>query len=295
MTTEYGRWPESRWTSRDIDWKKARDITAGIDIGAVSSQAVIICDGQVYAYSNQRTGPSSKASARKAMESALEGTGMGLKNIRETVATGYGSSGADFANKSVNETVCHAKGARFMFGPTAKTVFDIGGQTCKAIKLYEWDTIVDVAVNDKCAVNMGWGIEMLADLMHVPITEMGEKSLNVKQEPEPVSTTCYVFANTEAVGLLRAGGGENEALGAYLFAISWRLQGLLGRINPEKEYAFTGGLAKNPGIVKRLEREMGITALSSKYDPQLAGAIGAAIMAAEPAKATSKRAVKSGV
>jgi predicted CoA-substrate-specific enzyme activase len=237
---EYGNWPESRWTSRDIDWKKARDISAGVDIGAVSSQAVIMCDGQVYAYSNQRTGPSSKASARKAMESALGRTGLGLKNIREIVATGYGGSTVDFAKKYVNETVCHAKGARFMFGPRVKTVFDIGGQTCKAIKLYEWDTIVDLAVNDKCAVNMGWGIEMLAELMHVPITEMGKKSLEVKQEPEPVSTTCYVFANTEAVGLLRAGGGENDALAAYLFASALRLQGLLGRINPEKEYSFTG-------------------------------------------------------
>ena len=295
MTAEYGRWPESRWASSAIDWKQSKNITAGVDIGAVSSQAVIMCDGQILAYANQRTGPGSKASARKAIESALEGTGMSLKNIREIAATGYGSSGVDFANKSVNETVCHAKGARFMFGPSVKTVFDMGGQTCKAIKLYQWDTIVELAVNDKCAVNMGWGIEILADLMHVPITEMGEKSLNVKQEPEPVSTTCYVFANTEAVGLLRAGGGENEALAAYLFAIAWRLQGLLGRINPEKEYAFTGGLAKNPGIVKRLEREMGITALTSQCDPQLAGAIGAAILAAEPAKAAKKGTVKSAV
>src|ERR1039458_7902856 len=204
MATEYGNWPESRWASRDIDWKKAKSITAGVDIGAVSSQAAVMCDGQLLAYSNLRTGPSSKASARKAMERALEGTGLGLKNIKQIVATGYGCGGADFATKSVNETVCHAKGARFMFGPAVRTVFDMGGQTCQAIKLYEWDHIVDLAVNDKCAVNMGWGIEMLAELMHVPITSMGEKSLDVKQEPEPVSTTCYVFANTEAVGLLRS-------------------------------------------------------------------------------------------
>jgi predicted CoA-substrate-specific enzyme activase len=294
MAEKYGLWPESNWASRDIDWKKSKNVNAGVDIGAVSSQAVIMCDGQVLAYSNQRTGPSSKVSARKVMESALEGTGMGLKNIRQIVATGYGSGSVEFANKCVNETVCHVKGARFMFGPTVKTVFDMGGQTCKAMKLYQWDQIVDLAVNDKCAVNMGWGIEILADLMHVQITEMGQKSLDVKQEPEPVSTTCYVFANTEAIGLLRA-GGENEALAAYLFAIAGRLQGLLGRINPEKEFAFTGGLAKNLGIVKRLEREMGIVSLGSRYDPQLAGAIGAAILAAEPAKTGGKQALKSGV
>jgi bzd-type benzoyl-CoA reductase Q subunit len=285
MTMEYGKWPESRWTSPDIDWRKARTITAGVDIGAVSAQAVVMCDGQVYSYSNQRTLPNVKESARRAMDRALEGTGISLKNIREIVATGYASPCVDFAGKEQNETVCHARGARFMFGPTVKTVFDMGGQTCKAIKLYRWDKIGDLAVNDKCAVSMGWGIEMLADLMHIPVTEMGEKSLEVKQDPEPVSTTCYVFANTEAVGFLRSGAGENEVLAAYLFAIALRLQGLLGRINPEKEFAFTGGLAKNPGIVKRLEREMGIQALASPYDPQLAGAIGAAILAAETAAA----------
>jgi bzd-type benzoyl-CoA reductase Q subunit len=282
MAQEYWRWPESRWTSGDIDWKKAKEITAGIDIGAVSSQAVIMCDGEMYAYSNLRTGPKSKESAKKTIDRALEGTGIALKNIRNIVATGYGGTGATFAGKELNETVCHARGARFMFGPTVKTVFDMGGQTSKAIKLYGWDRIAEVAFNDKCAVSMGWGIEILADLMHVPVTEMGEKSLAVKQDPEPVSTTCYIFANTEAVGMLRSGLAENEVLASYLFAVAWRLQGLLGRINPEKEFAFTGGLAKNPGIVKRLERELGITALTSKYDPQLAGAIGAALLAAAP-------------
>ncbi len=281
MAQEYWKWPESRWASGDIDWEKAKVITAGVDAGAVSSQVVIMCDGEVFAYSNLRTGPRSRENARRAMDSALEGTGMKLNNIDTIVATGYGSTGVSFAMKEINETICHARGARFMFGPQVKTVFDMGGQTAKAIKLYGWDRIADVAFNDKCAVSMGWGIEVLSDLMHVPVTEMGERSLAVKQDPEPVSTTCYVFANTEAVGMLRSGLSENEVLASYLFAIAWRLQGLLGRINPEKEYAFTGGMAKNPGIVKRLEREMGITALSSKYDPQLAGAIGAALLASE--------------
>ncbi len=189
MPAEYWRWPESRWTSNTIDWKKASKIAAGVDIGAVSSQAVVMCDGEVYCYSNMRTGPNSKESAKKALDWALEGTGMSPKNILCIAATGYGSTGATFAGKTLNEISCQAKGARFMFGSTVKTVFDLGGQTSKAIKLYNWDRVADFAVNDKCAVSMGWGIELLADLVHVPITEMGEKSLDVKQDPEPVSTT----------------------------------------------------------------------------------------------------------
>ena len=164
-----------------------------------------------------------------------------------------------------------------MFGPAVKTVFDMGGHTAKAIKLYDWGAMRDFAVNDKCAVHMGWGIELLADLMQVPIAEMGERSLTVEKDPEPVSTTCYLFANTEAMGLFRTGATESEVLAAYLFAVAWRLHGLFGRVQPSREIAFTGGLAKNPGIVKRIERELGITALTCDYDPQLAGAIGAAL------------------
>jgi bzd-type benzoyl-CoA reductase Q subunit len=279
MTQEYWRWPESRWTAASIDWRKAKTITAGVDIGAVSSQAVVMCDGQVYCYSNQRTGPDIGETAASAVNWALGNTGIGLKDIHSIAATGYGSPGVAFAQKAKNEIDCLAKAARFMFGPTVKTVFDMGGQTSKAIKLYERGTISDFAVNDKCAVSMGWGIEILADLMQVPITEMGERSLSVKQDPEPVSTTCYIYANTEAMGLLRTGSKENDVLAAYLFAVTWRLYALIGRVKPENGIAFTGGLAKNAGIVKRLEREMGITALTSQYDPQLACAIGAALLA----------------
>ena len=166
---------------QDIDWKKAKEITAGVDIGAVSSQAVVMCDGEFMAIPTCAPARVAKTAPEKPSTGLWKAPAWDLKNIREIVATGYGSAGADFAGKALNETICHAKGARFMFGPTVQTVFDMGGQTCKAIKLYKWDRIADLAVNDKCAVSMGWGIEILADLMHVPITEMGEKSLAVNK------------------------------------------------------------------------------------------------------------------
>jgi len=279
MTQEYWKWPESRWTSEDIDWKKAGKISAGIDIGAVSSQAVVMCDGKVYCYANRRTSPDIRETASQVLKWALEGTGMAQKDIGQIVATGYGGKSVNLAHKTENEIECQAKAARFVFGPQVNTVFDMGGQTCKAIKLFDRGTIRDFAVNDKCAVSKGWGNELQADRIQVPITEIGERSLTVKQDPEPVSTTCYVYANTEAMGMLRTGFQENDVLAAYLFAIVWRMYALIGRIKPEGNIAFTGGLAKNPGIVKRLEREMKITALSSPYDPQITGAIGAALFA----------------
>jgi bzd-type benzoyl-CoA reductase Q subunit len=279
MTQEYWRWPEFTWTTTDIDWKRSKTITAGVDIGTASSQAAIMCDNLLFGYTSLRTRPDYRESARVAVEQALGNSGMKPEDIRYIVGTGWGSQNVLFAQKTVDEINCHARGARFMYGPAVKTVVDLGAQTCKAIRLYDWDRVRDFMINDKCATGMGRGIEVMADLMQVPIQEMGERSLMVSKDPEPVSTTCYAFANTEAIGLFREGYQESEVLAAYLFAIVWRIHGLVGRVKPEKELAFTGGLAKNTGIVKRLEREMGMTALTSKYDPQLAGAIGAALIA----------------
>ena len=281
MTQEYWQWPESAWTSTDIDWKKCKIITSGLDIGTDSVQAAVLCDGKLFSYSSLRTGPDYRASAEKALTQALGKSGMKPKDIKYIVATGWGSRNVPFAQKTIDEITCHARGARFMFGPSVKTVVDLGAQTTKAIRLYGWDRIRDFQMNDKCADGFGRSIEVMADLLQVPVGEMGERSLAVEKDPEPVSTTCYAFANTEAIGLFREGYTEAQVLAAYLFAIAWRIHGAIGRVQPENEIAFTGGLAKNPGIVKRLEREMKMTALKSDYDPMLAGAIGAAIIARE--------------
>ncbi len=281
MTREYWKWPESRWTLNDIDWRKANIITAGIDIGSVSSQAVVLCDDKLYCYSNNYTSPEIGDNAKNTLDRALETTGLTIDDIQYIVGTGYGRDNIPFANATANEITSHAKGARFIFGPAVMTVVDLGGQTAKAIKLYERDRIRDFTVNDKCAVNMGYGIEVLADLLQVPIEEIGERSLSDSEDPEPVSTTCNTFATTETMGLLREGMPEHEVLASHLFAVAWRLYALIGRISPEKEVAFTGGLAKNMGIVKRLERDMKMETSMSDYDPQLAGAIGAAVVAQE--------------
>jgi len=281
MTQEYWKWPESSWTYRDIDWKKTKTITAGVDVGTNSTQAAILCDNRLFSYSSLRTGPDFRATAQTALMQALGKSGLKIKDIKYIVGTGWGNRNVTCAEKTVDEINCHARGARFMYGPAVKTVVDLGAQTCKAIRLYGWDRIRDFAMNDKCAAGMGRNIEVMADLLQVPIEEMGERSLAVEKDPEPVSTTCYAFANTEAMGLFREGYTESQVLAAYLFAIAWRIYGMVGRVQPEKEIAFTGGLAKNPGIVKRLEKAMGMTALTCEYDPMLAGAIGAAVIARE--------------
>jgi len=276
---EYWRWEETRWNSPDIDWKKADIITAGVDIGSVSSQAVVMCDGELYCYSNMRTGSDSPDSARKAMDRALEGTGMKVEDMHYIIGTGYGRVNVPFGNRTITEIACHARGANFMYGPTVKTVLDMGGQDCKAIKCDERGKVTTFLMNDKCAAGTGRGMEVFANLLAVPIGEVGELSLTVDEEPEPVSSTCVVYAKTEATGLLRAGWAKNKVLAAYCSAMAHRVYTLLERINVEKDFAITGGIAKNIGVVSRLEKELGLKALPAKYDTQIAGGIGACLFA----------------
>jgi bzd-type benzoyl-CoA reductase Q subunit len=277
MAEEFWRWTESRWTAPDMDWRRSDTITAGVDVGSVSTQAVVMVDGQLYASANMRTGSDSPDSANRSMKWAMEGTGMTLDDLHYTVGTGYGRVNVPFAKRAITEIACHARGANFIYGPTVRTVLDMGGQDCKAIHCDEKGKVSSFLMNDKCAAGTGRGMEVFADLLNVPITEIGELSFQVDEEPEPVSSTCVVFAKSEASGLLRSGWPKEKVVAAYCSAMAHRVVNLLERIGMEEDFAITGGIAKNVGVVKRLESELGVTAVTTDYDTQLAGAIGAAL------------------
>ncbi len=279
MAQEYWRWKEYRWHDENIDPKAGELITAGIDVGSVSSQAVIVVDGKLYAFSNQRTGSDSPQSAQKAIDWALESTGLTLKDIGFVVGTGYGRVNVPFSDKAITEIACHARGANYMYGPTVRTVLDMGGQDCKVIRCDERGKVTAFAMNDKCAAGTGRGMEVFADLLAVPIEEVGQMSLDVDEEPEPVSSTCVVFAKSEASGLLREGWPKNKVLAAYCAAMAHRVVTLLEQVGIEEKFAITGGIGKNIGVVKRLCDEIGIQAMPINLDTQIAGGLGAALFA----------------
>jgi len=166
-----------------------------------------------------------------------------------------------------------------MYGSTVRTILDMGGQDCKAIHCDEKGKVTNFLMNDKCAAGTGRGMEVFADLLAVSIEEVGELSLDVDEEPPPVSSTCVVFAKSEASSLLREGWSKKRVLAAYCSAMAHRVVSLLERIGVEKDFAITGGIAKNSGVVTRLERELNLISLKSKYDTQVAGALGAALFA----------------
>jgi bzd-type benzoyl-CoA reductase Q subunit len=276
---EFWRWTEYNWQNPDVNPKDAEAITGGIDVGAVSTQAAIMTDGALYALASMRTGSDSPDSAHNAMTWAMEDSGLAIDDLHYTVGTGYGRVNVPFAQRAITEIACHARGANFIYGPSVRTVLDMGGQDCKAIHCDEKGKVTAFLMNDKCAAGTGRGMEVFADLLSVPIEEMGDMSLDVEEEPPMVSSTCVVFAKSEAVGLLREGWPKSKVLAAYHAAMAHRVANLLDRIGMEKEFAITGGISKNTGIVTRLKRVLGVEPMTTEYDPQIAGAIGAALFA----------------
>lgn len=278
---DFWRWTESNWVNPEIpDWHGCT-ITAGVDIGSTSTQAVLLADGALYAYSSIRTGSSSPDSARQAMEWALKDTDMRQEDIRHTIGTGYGRVNVPFADRTVTEITCHARGANYIYGPTVRTILDMGGQDCKVIRCNEKGIVEDFLMNDKCAAGTGRGMEVIANLLSVHIEEIGALSFLVDEEPPPVCSTCVIFAKSEAVRLMRSGWTKEKVIAAYCLAMAIRITKLLERIKMKRDFAITGGIAKNIGVVRRVERLTGIKALEPSFDTQIAGALGAALIAAD--------------
>lgn len=276
---EFWRWDEYNWHDPDKDPKEAEILSAGVDVGSVSSQAVILADGELYAVANMRTGHNSPDSAKRAMNWALEGTGLKLEDIHYIVGTGYGRLRVPFANRAVTEIACHARGANFMYGPTVRTVMDMGGQDLKVIRCDERGKVISFSMNEKCAAGTGRGMEVIADLLRIPITEIGDLSLQVDEDPPAISNVCVLFAKTEVMGMLYENVPVNVILAAYTSAMAERVAAQVKEVGVEKDFVITGGIAKNRGVVERLERFLGVKSLKTDIDYQIAGALGAALFA----------------
>ncbi|MBI4319935.1 MAG: hypothetical protein HY675_15710 [Chloroflexi bacterium] len=254
-------------------------ITFGIDIGSVSAKAAIMLDGEISSWSLIRTGPDSAETAKKVMQQVLDELDLRLEDVDYIVSTGYGRVVVPFAQKSITEISCHAKGANWFF-PSARSILDMGGQDCKAIKCDETGKVVDFAMNDKCAAGTGRYFEIIAGLLDLPLHDIGPLSLDVAADVAPMSSKCAVFARSEAMGMLRRGVPKNEILAAVAEAVTDRVRNLMSRVGVVEDFVISGGIGKNVGVVERIERKLGVRAYLAE-EPQIVGAVGAAIFARE--------------
>lgn len=254
-------------------------IVCGIDIGSTSTKAALMMDGKLEAYSIIRTGPDSAQSAREVLSKTLSQTEIRERDIAYTVATGYGRFIVPFADRNITEISCHTKGAHYFF-PSVRTILDMGGQDCKAIQCDGNGKVTNFIMNDKCAAGTGRAFDVMARLLQVKLKDIGPFSLDYEGEPVEISKKCIIFAKSEVLSHMREGTPLNQILAGLCEGVADRVKGLVRRVGIKADFVTTGGITKNIGVVQRIEEKLGVKSFISP-EPQIVGAVGAAIFARE--------------
>lgn len=254
----------------------------GVDIGSRQAKAVLLSNGNIYKVIAS-TGFYMQQTAEHLIDDLLSQSGLSKKDIEYIVVTGYGRVSLAFDSipyRSVTEIACHGKGA-FYLADDIHTIIDIGGQDSKVIKIDPKDgTVIDFAMNDKCAAGTGRYLEKIANVLGYDVKEIGPASLRA-DKTAPVNSTCVVFAESEVVSSRAKGEtAENLAAGIHM-SVANRVNGLLSRVGIESNVLFTGGVSNNVGMVHAFEELLDIKIVESKLNTVYAGALGAAAFAAE--------------
>ncbi|MBQ8306278.1 MAG: 2-hydroxyacyl-CoA dehydratase [Blautia sp.] len=251
----------------------------GVDSGSTSTNAVILDqDAKIVAAVVIRTGAKTSESAEKAMETALREAGLQKEGLSRIVSTGYGRVSNPYADKDVTEISCHAKGARY-FDTQVRTILDIGGQDSKAIRLDANGEVADFVMNDKCAAGTGRFLEAMARTLELDISELGPESLR-STEMVRISSMCTVFAESEVISLIAQNKEKADIARGVHEAIAGKSWSLLRRVGIEPHVMMTGGVARNPGVVKAIEEKIAQKLVICEQ-PDIVGAVGAALYALE--------------
>lgn len=253
-------------------------LTMGVDIGSASSKVLILKDGkEIIAETVLPVGTGTSGPAR-ALQEALNKAGIERSQINKLVVTGYGRMTFPDADEQVSEITCHAKGVYFLV-PEVRTIIDIGGQDAKVIKLDSQGYVTNFVMNEKCAAGTGRFLEVMSRVLEIEVSSLGQ--LGEKAESlVPISSTCTVFAESEVISQLAAGKHIPDVVAGIHQSVARRVAGLAGRVGLTPQVVMTGGVAKNPGVVKAMEKELKVPIIVAPRS-QLTGALGAALIAFE--------------
>lgn len=257
-------------------------IVGGCDIGSTTGKAVIMKDGEIIASTIIPSTTKPEETALIAMDEALKQAGLSsIDDLDYIVGTGYGRLKVQFAKENISEISCHARGAHWM-SPTVRTVVDIGGQDCKVMSISDEGKVVEFVMNDRCAAGTGRFFEGMARVLNCGLD--GISSLeNQGAEPATITSQCSVFAESEVVTLINEGNNLKSIIAGINNSVSGRLNSMVRKVGLVEDVALTGGCAKNAGLAKALEKHLKVTVKQLPQDPQIAGAVGAALIAAEKA------------
>lgn len=248
----------------------------GCDVGSTYTKAVILDEnGKIVADTIIRSKLNAQQSASVAMDEVL--THIGLKTSKELcylIGTGYGRNKVQFADENISEISCHAMGVHIT-DPNVKAIIDIGGQDVKGISIDNDGTVINFAMNDKCAAGTGRFYEAMARSFEMTLPEFSKLSLTAKNII-PITAQCTVFAESEVITLVGENKPMNEIAAGIQMAVAKRCFVMAKKAGATDSITLTGGCAKNGGLKKAIEQVLRLKVIELTTDPQLMGALGAA-------------------
>jgi len=255
-------------------------IVAGCDIGSTTGKAVILTDGQIASYSIVASTTKPEMTSKAAMEEAMGYLGLvSMEELDYIVGTGYGRLKVPFAKENISEITCHARGAVWLC-PSIRTVVDIGGQDCKVMSIDGKGKVLEFVMNDRCAAGTGRFFEAMARVLQVDLEGLSKLALEGKN-PAVITSQCSVFAESEVVTLVNEGRDLADISAGIHNSVASRLNSMVRKVGLVADVALTGGCAKNEGLAKALEQKLGVKVAKLPEDPQIVGALGAALIAEE--------------
>ena len=254
--------------------------TAGIDLGSATGKAVIMRDGEVIGQQVLPSQARPQEMAQRVLEGALSGAALSsVDQISNVIATGYGRLNLEIASENISEISCHAKGAHWMI-PGVRTIIDIGGQDCKVISLNPDGSVDDFTMNDRCAAGTGRFFEGVARGLGSSLEGISAVE-NQGEKPCNITNQCSVFAESEVITLINEGNAFENIIAGVNISVARRIRGMARKVGVAEDVVMTGGCSKNLGLAKAIGDLMKVELKTCPMDPQLAGAIGAALFAHE--------------
>ena len=257
-------------------------LVAGLDVGSAAAKSVVYDAAQrvVLGVGVLPTGWNPREAGEGALCAALDASGAVRDDLCLVVGTGYGRISLPSIDRKVTEITCHARGAAHLF-PGASTVLDVGGQDSKLIAIEQGGAVRDFVMNDKCAAGTGRFLQVMTGVLGMTLDELGDAAL--RGEGVRLNSMCAVFAETEVIGLLAQGVPPEDIAAGVVRSVASRLKALTGRIPLAAPCVFTGGLATNPAFARLFSEVLDVVMVVPDL-PQAAGALGAALIAADTAR-----------
>ncbi|MBN2724017.1 MAG: 2-hydroxyglutaryl-CoA dehydratase [Deltaproteobacteria bacterium] len=252
-------------------------IFAGIDIGSLTAKGVLLENGKITTSCIGPVKARSILSAQWVMDTVLERQNLRIEDLACTCTTGYGRNDISFSQCQMSEISCHGLGT-FFSNNSIRTIIDIGGQDCKIINIDSHGLVDDFVMNDKCAAGTGRSLEILSSTLDLDLEELGRFALK-SRHPLPISNKCSIFMELDVMQLLYQGKKRENIAHGITVSIAKRIAALAGKVQLPGDICISGGVSKNLAVVRDIEHELKIRFSPLNHDPQLMGAIGAALFA----------------